>query len=304
VTSPIPDELTAIFTAEAADICTAQEILDRATPHRRRRVLMPLVAVAVIVAVAVTITIVKSHRTSTTAPAPSVAAAPSTPAAPPHRVSIRVDLERTSYPADGNAIRGTAVITNNTGAPIAIPDGCNDWVAAGLANARYPFQPAFAGVGCATATLPTGVTRKPVIISTTTRGCLEPGGQSLTKMPACVGPLHDMPPRLPPGQYQTAIALDALIGIDVVKQTSRITLTAPAPNSHGSAAPGKAVIVPNVVGITEHNASARLMALHLLVKVQLRHTKGTAGTVLAQAPTAGQTVIAGSTILLTVSTNP
>lgn len=121
-------------------------------------------------------------------------------------VTLRLIVSRTRVPADGRPIKAQLVLTNLSGAPLHVANGCEGLFAVGIASSTVPFRPAFADVGCLSAVgLPSGKTRFSVTISTTYGECLEQGGQARASVPRCIGPGRNQAPPLPPGRYVTKV---------------------------------------------------------------------------------------------------
>ena len=203
-----------------------QEIRDRS--GRRRGTLRryaPALAAAVVVAVAIGLALVRSDsgdsgRTPAGAGGPSKATQQ-----PSASFTARVTLNRTTAAADGEPIRGTLFVDNETGAPIVISDACNGWYAVGLANDDVSFDPGWGQVGCPSDQLPIGLNTYPISVATTYDSCAMPGGQPPT--PACTGPAHDHMPNLPPGDYTIKIEFSGLSRDPTLGPPVTVTLTAP-----------------------------------------------------------------------------
>ncbi len=136
------------------------------------------------------------------------------PATPPAHaaVQVKVTLRQTLVHA-GDAIHGTATVTNTTGTAITVHGCPNSWLMVGLTNGTIRFDPAIADMYCTSSIqLAPGVNTFPITVSTTYQECLGPQGHSLVPMPACDN--GRMPP-LPPGTYQTKVVTDGLaVGVD------------------------------------------------------------------------------------------
>lgn len=122
-------------------------------------------------------------------------------------IQVHLALDRTTVPA-GTEITGVATVVNNSGGPVPTA-GCSPgpWpLLVGLTNDQTAYRPALAGTGCAhPAEIPTGTSRMTFRIFTTYPSCLQPGGRSVTSIPACLG--GNRPPPLPTGRYRTAVVI-------------------------------------------------------------------------------------------------
>ena len=215
------------------------EIAARAKSRRGRRrgkIVASAVAVATITVLSLTATATGTGkaRIVTVGPDPTPSAArhasATTVAAPPPpapagTAALRLVLDHTVVPADGEPINGTVVV-NNRGKPIWI--GCGGWIEIGLANQNAPFIPVWPLVDCNPATpsavnyIPTGVSRHKVTVATTYQTCSQSTG--LVAGPKCLGPNRTVMPILPPGVYETQIYL-AYGGPITLPPATKVTLT-------------------------------------------------------------------------------
>jgi hypothetical protein len=174
---------------------------------RTRRVLLPSVSAAVILAVTLAVTLfVRGHAPSRGPASTSLPTAPTPTAVTSHSATnspfrIELVLPATTFPANGHPIDASVLIINDTGAPIEVRDGCNVLAAAGLTNSRVSLHIAFAGVGCASKNLPTGITRIPMQIPTTFTACQQGKRPGTADVPHCIGPNDSRAPNLPAGTY-------------------------------------------------------------------------------------------------------
>ncbi|WP_375503649.1 hypothetical protein [uncultured Jatrophihabitans sp.] len=96
----------------------------------------------------------------------------------------------------------SVVLVNGLGHTFPVPGKCSGWLAAGLASAAIPFDPAYSTVGCANDTIHPGITRLSRTVETTYRSCSQDPHAGVTAgFPACIGINHDQMPRLPLGRY-------------------------------------------------------------------------------------------------------
>jgi hypothetical protein len=129
-----------------------------------------------------------------------------TPTAPPASVQIVIHVapDRTSVQA-GDGIAATVRIENRTGRPLEFNEGlCNGKVPIGIENAKVPFDPPIAAIGCSTWLLPAAGFEYRGTISTSYGAC-GTSGIATPGVPHCL-PSGGMPP-LPVGTYRTAVAL-------------------------------------------------------------------------------------------------
>ena len=110
--------------------------------------------------------------------------------------------------ASGSPIRGTAVFTNRSGAPITV-EACaaDDWLDVALSNHTVAYDPAHPLVACApTVRLATGVTRIPITVGTAYEGCTQSTPGTAGYPPCAPG---GSPP-LPAGTCHTTVVTTGL----------------------------------------------------------------------------------------------
>jgi hypothetical protein len=147
-------------------------------------------------------------------------------AKPTSPVTIHIKLDHTRVTA-GMSISGQAVFTNSTSKHITVEQCAIDgWLAVGLTNKQIQFNPAFETVACAPSVhLAPGVNRFPLTVRTTYQECLQPGGQSMTYVPPCVGS-SGLPP-LPAGTYKTKVVTVGLPSSTSMPRSIEVTVTVP-----------------------------------------------------------------------------
>jgi hypothetical protein len=124
------------------------------------------------------------------------------------RVELRVVLDKTTAPANGQPISGYVEITNNTGHPVTITNACNGWIRVGLTNAKVTYHLLDGLVACPASRLPVGTSRQRISVATTYDQCSQHGDS--TSMPRCIGAAHSVMPWLPPGTYTTSALIQNL----------------------------------------------------------------------------------------------
>ncbi|MGZ4353666.1 MAG: PASTA domain-containing protein [Gaiellaceae bacterium] len=129
------------------------------------------------------------------------------------------------------------------------------------------------------------------------------------------------PPGPPPGEPEAArrfgwgLALGALVLIAVAaaaaaayfatrggssSTTTTVPATTTAPTTTGALVPAGRVIVPDVTGLQEEQAAARLGAAHLSPKVKTKATPKPTGIVVSQTPPSGKQAKKGGTVTIVV----
>lgn len=144
-------------------------------------------------------------------PSPGATAAPSPPSGQTGTgravIQVRLALDTTAVPA-GTEISGVARVANDSGGPVPTA-GCSPgpWVLlVGLTDDHITYEPALGFTGCAhPAEIPAGTSRMTFRILTTYQSCQQPGGESVTPVPACIGG-NRLPP-LPTGRYRTTVVI-------------------------------------------------------------------------------------------------
>jgi hypothetical protein len=209
------DRLTRFFEDEASDVCSADELWDRVHVNapRRRPWLAPALAALVVAALAITLVSVFGRGDSGKPAGPK----PFTPAK--NAVTIQLHLDRTTAPADGTPIKGTATIYNTTGRRVAMTNYCGTGLSGGLTDGT-----ATSGfiLDCGMGTLAEGATTMRVTIVTTYRIC-SPHQSSSLSSPPCTS---SGPPRLGPGRYRTTV-VSGIRGAKIVAPPVTVTLTQP-----------------------------------------------------------------------------
>lgn len=93
---------------------------------------------------------------------------------------IRLQLSRTTAPANGTPIPATLTVLNHTGRPVPVPgraylnatSGPGGWIQVGLTNAQVPYEPLFEAImHTPLAQLPVGTSTYPTVVSTTWYAC-------------------------------------------------------------------------------------------------------------------------------------
>lgn len=120
---------------------------------------------------------------------------------------IRLELSRTTAPANGTPIPATLAVINHTGHPVPVPgrssltatSGPDGWIQIGLTSPDIPYEPLFeANRREPAAELPVGTSTYETVVSTSWYAC---GGGP--PFPDCTGG-SGMPP-LPAGTYTTKL---------------------------------------------------------------------------------------------------
>ncbi|MDT5103486.1 MAG: hypothetical protein QOI25_999 [Mycobacterium sp.] len=142
----------------------------------------------------------------------------------PH-VELRVVLDKTTAPANGQPISGYVEITNDTGYPVTITDPCNGWIGVGLTNGKVTYHLIDGLVTCPAGRLPVGTSRHRILVATTYDRCAQHGGSTL---PRCIGANRDVMPRLPPGTYTTSALAQGLPARIPLPPPITVTLFMPA----------------------------------------------------------------------------
>lgn len=123
-------------------------------------------------------------------------------------LTLRIMLRHTRVAA-GMVIKGAAMFTNRTGAPITVETCAADgWLEVGLVNKHISYTPANVAIACPpTVQLVPGVTRVPITVVTTFQGCTQsPSAATAPEAPSCAGG----PPPLPVGTYHTEVVTSGL----------------------------------------------------------------------------------------------
>lgn len=132
-----------------------------------------------------------------------------------------------------------------------------------------------------------------------------------------IPPAPPGPPREPEAarRFGWGLALGALVLIAVAaaaaaayfatrgnsgSSTATTTVVATAPTTTGALVPAGRVIVPDVTGLKEDKAAARLGAAHLSPKVKTKATPKPTGVVVSQAPPAGKQARKGGSVTIVV----
>lgn len=119
------------------------------------------------------------------------------------RLADRVVLDTRHVPA-GHVIHGTLVVHSTASHPVNLTRTCRPAFAVVVHNAAVQQMPGFAAA-CSSEpfVVKPGTNRYPVIVTTTSFGCLAPGGMSAaSSTPLCT---DGKPPPLPPGRYHTVL---------------------------------------------------------------------------------------------------
>jgi hypothetical protein len=103
----------------------------------------------------------------------------------------------------GSNIAATLVVTNASSNPIDLTQRCQPDFAIVVSNRIVKQVPAFT-TSCRARPLilRPGANSFPMTVATTYLECLQPGGHSVTHLPACT---HNGPPPLPAGDYHTVL---------------------------------------------------------------------------------------------------
>jgi hypothetical protein len=138
-------------------------------------------------------------------------------------LSLEIALAPTRATA-GAPIKGAAIFTNRTGAPITVEACAADgWLNVGLASHDIPYNPSSPLIACAPSVqLASGVTRTPITVMTTYQGCSQSGPGS-TQFPPC-SPGNQLPP-LPAGTYHSVVVTSGLPAGTPAPNVITVTLT-------------------------------------------------------------------------------
>jgi hypothetical protein len=141
-------------------------------------------------------------------------------------VQVRVSLTQHEVTA-GQPIKGSVVLTNTTHKMITVNScAANGWLQVGLKGHGYTYSATSLAIACAPSVrLRPGANRFPVTVLTSYEECLQPGGQSLTSLPACTA--TGQPP-LPTGKYSTVTSIFGLPRLTQAPDREIVTLHAPA----------------------------------------------------------------------------
>lgn len=181
-----------------------------------RRAIAGALATAVIICGALSIRSI-SGRSVTTVAATVVGASSTSEAVDRNApIAVRLVLDQTVVEA-GSTIRGFVEMANPTGLAVTVRIcDLDTWPAIFLASAALRYELPMSAVPCnGSARLPPGVTRRPVMVATTTYpSCTYPdiGFPATLARPFCVGttdPPSRLPP-LPPGTYTTTIVMPTM----------------------------------------------------------------------------------------------
>ena len=140
-------------------------------------------------------------------------------------IKVRVALHQSRVVA-GQPIKGTVILTNTTSRKITV-ESCaqNGWLQVGLRGRGYTYQASSTLIACPPSIrLVPGANRFPVTVLTTYESCLQPGGESVTSLPACtsIGP-----PPLPAGRYSTTVFIMGLPHMMEAPRLMSVTLLRP-----------------------------------------------------------------------------
>jgi hypothetical protein len=140
-------------------------------------------------------------------------------------IKVRVALHHSRVVA-GQPIKGTVTLTNTTSRQITV-ESCaqNGWLQVGLKGRGYTYQSSSTLIACPPSIrLAPGANRFPVTVLTTYESCLQPGGESVTSLPACT---TTVPPPLPAGRYSTTVFLMGLPHMTEAPRPMTVTLLRP-----------------------------------------------------------------------------
>jgi hypothetical protein len=133
-------------------------------------------------------------------------------------VSERLELSTTRVVA-GHPISGNVVVVN-PGSPIDLSKGCRPGYLVTVKNSHYAPMVVWP-TDCVSGpfVIPNGITRLPVVVSTSYWGC-SPSGNTTPSFPRCLAG-NRMPP-LPPGQYEAQVLWEGSVPLP---QAPPVTLT-------------------------------------------------------------------------------
>lgn len=188
------------------------DIRARSGTTASRRAFAAALATAMIFGGSLAIRSALGHRGTTVAASGTGASSTSVVVDQNAPISVRLVLDQTVVDA-GAVIRGFVEIANPTGQPITVRVCDFDpWPTVFLTSSTLHYElPMSAALCNGSATLPPGVTRQPVTVSTRYPACTYPGKgfPATLAMPYCVGttdPPSQLPP-LPAGTYKTTIVM-------------------------------------------------------------------------------------------------
>jgi hypothetical protein len=145
--------------------------------------------------------------------------------ATPAPIQVRVSLAQQTAVA-GRPIDGSVVLTNTSSKTIMVNTcAANGWLQVGLRGHGFSYQPTSLLIGCAPSVrLRPGKNPFRVTVATSYQTCLQPGGHSLTSLPACTAA---GPPALPLGTYATTTSIVGLDHLTQAPNRLRVTLRSP-----------------------------------------------------------------------------
>jgi hypothetical protein len=151
-------------------------------------------------------------------------------------IKVRVALRHSRVVA-GQPVKGTVILTNTTSRKITV-ESCakNGWLRVGLKGHGHTYQANSTLIACPPSIrLAPGANRFPVTVLTTYESCLQPGGESVTSLPACTS---NGPPPLPAGRYSTTVSIMGLPQMTEAPRPISVTLLRPMqPNKSSSSVP-------------------------------------------------------------------
>jgi hypothetical protein len=140
-------------------------------------------------------------------------------------IKVRVALRHSRVVA-GQPIKGTVILTNTTSRTFTV-ESCaqNGWLQIGLKGRGYTYRAISTLIACPSSIrLVPGANRFPVTVLTTYESCLQPGGESVTSLPACTS---TGPPPLAAGRYSTTVYIMGLPQMTGAPRPMSVTLLRP-----------------------------------------------------------------------------
>jgi hypothetical protein len=149
---------------------------------------------------------------------------------PRQPVTVKLQLNKTEFPANGQSITAVVEVTNDSRSPVYIVGKCAPLFLVGLTNRTIPFNGSTLLPDCGPAVLKAGVTQYTLHLSADYPGCAEQGGSPPDNAdPYCLG-TQDKPsiPPLPPGRYKAEVFLQEeslQTGNDISVAAKPVTVT-------------------------------------------------------------------------------